>query len=151
MPLETLQRRLNAHTDNAGQTMVFQDSVGGLEVHDGHGFTPVVPRRGTVVLNVGDMLERQTNGRWKSAVHRVAAPPEGMLRQGSSVVDRYSVVYFGWPDPDVVIGTLPGCEQVEAKHGQVRDGALYLVQVAPQEDRGSVFRGRGGRSGRLRE
>lgn len=35
----------------------------GLEIHDGEAFRPVIPKPGTVVINIGDMIERQTNGR----------------------------------------------------------------------------------------
>lgn len=119
MPISPLKnnalRRLNAHTDFGGLTLLFQDMVGGLEVHDGKAFKPVVPKRGTVVCNIGDMLERQTNGRWKSALHQVAAPREAMMQEGfdpnGSVVDRYSIIYFGIPDPDAIIESLPGCEK----------------------------------------
>ena len=37
--------------------LVFQDMVGGLEVHDRKQFLPVVPKPGTVVNNVGDILD----------------------------------------------------------------------------------------------
>ena len=92
--------------------------VGGLEVHDGEVFRPVIPKPGTVIINVGDMLERQSNGRWKSALHQVAAPRESMEAKklgtevnGETVVDRYSIIFFGTPDPESIVGTLPGCEQ----------------------------------------
>ncbi|KAK7417265.1 hypothetical protein QQX98_004699 [Neonectria punicea] len=119
MPIAPLhsrrQRRLNAHTDYGGITLLFQDQVGGLEIHDGEVFRPVVPKHGTVVLNICDMLERQTNGRWKSALHQVAAPRETMMQKGfepgGTVVDRLSIAYFGQPNPDVVIDVLPGCEK----------------------------------------
>ncbi len=55
--------------------MLFQAQIGGLEVHDGEYYKPIVPKPGTIILNVGDMLERQTNGRWKSFLasrHRAA-------------------------------------------------------------------------------
>jgi isopenicillin N synthase-like dioxygenase len=114
-PLKNRQlRRLNAHTDFGGLTLLFQDMVGGLEIHDGQVFKPVVPKRGTVVLNVGDMLERQSNGRWKSGLHQVTAPSEANMEAGfkshDAVVDRYSIIYFGQPDPESLVDTLPGCE-----------------------------------------
>lgn len=121
MPVGPLQdqslRRLNAHTDFGQLTLLFQDNVGGLEIHDGQIFRPVIPRPGTVVINVGDLLERQTNGRWKSALHQVVAPRELMgapRDKGSagSVVDRYSIIYFGTPDPDSVVDSLPGYEKM---------------------------------------
>ncbi|KDN69902.1 putative conserved hypothetical protein [Colletotrichum sublineola] len=64
-------KRLNAHTDFGTLTIVFQDVIGGLEVHDGHTFRPIPPVPGAMVVNVGDMLEQLSNGRWKSALHRV--------------------------------------------------------------------------------
>ncbi|KAI3545141.1 hypothetical protein CABS01_11803 [Colletotrichum abscissum] len=111
-------KRLNAHTDFGTLTIVFQDAVGGLEVHDGHIFRPIPPVSGAMVVNVGDMLEQLSNGRWKSALHRVVAPKqhqtpgsEGPRGEKSvKVIDRYSLVYFGVPNPDEVIGIVRGCE-----------------------------------------
>lgn len=127
VPLQALQsadsdsKRLNPHTDFGTLTMVFQDSVGGLEVHDGERFRPVPPIPGAMVVNVGDMLEQQSNGRWKSALHRVVAPGQLMKPGGADqtqegeagvqVTDRYSLVYFGVPNPDQAIETAPGCEK----------------------------------------
>ncbi|KAI9147087.1 oxoglutarate iron-dependent dioxygenase [Paramyrothecium foliicola] len=118
MPVEPLktgrQHRLNTHSDYGSLTMLFQGEVGGLEVFDGEVYKPIVPKRGTIILNVGDMLERQTNGRWKSSLHRVVAPRDIMMQEGweptARVVDRYAIVYFCQPDADVVIETLAGCE-----------------------------------------
>lgn len=97
------RRTLNAHTDYEQLTLLFLDDVGGLEVFDGQDFRPVDYKPGTVVLIVGDMLERQTNGRWRSSLHQVV-PPNDESR------DRYSMAYVSAPDPDSVITTFPGCE-----------------------------------------
>ena len=97
------RRALNAHTDYEQLTLLFLDEVGGLEVFDGQAFRPVHPKPGAVVLIVGDMLERQTNGRWKSALHQVV-PPADETR------DRYAMAYSSTPDPDCVITIFPGCE-----------------------------------------
>jgi isopenicillin N synthase-like dioxygenase len=109
------QKRLNAHSDYGCLTMLFQGQVGGLEVHDGEAYKPLVPKHGTIILNVGDMLERQTNGRWKSSLHRVVAPREIMMQEGydpkGTVVDKFSIVYFSQPNADVIIDTLPGCQE----------------------------------------
>ncbi|BCS19885.1 uncharacterized protein APUU_20317A [Aspergillus puulaauensis] len=107
-------QRLNAHTDYGSLTLVFQDNVGGLEVHDGQLFRPVTPKTGTIVVNVGDMLEQQSNGRWKSALHQVVGPRKETMGEGlqtsKTVLDRYSIAYTGAVDPEVIIETLPGCE-----------------------------------------
>lgn len=109
------QQRLNAHSDYSSLTLLWQGPVGGLEVHDGEAYKPIVPKEGTIILNVGDMLERQTNGRWKSSLHRVVAPREIMMQKGynmkGTVINRYSIVYFSQPNANVVIETLPGCEE----------------------------------------
>ncbi|KAH6797352.1 hypothetical protein C2S52_021906 [Perilla frutescens var. hirtella] len=74
-------------------TFIFQDEVGGLEVlKDGH-WIPVVPTPGTLVVNVGDVIQATpipkfkvlTNKKLKSATHRVTR------QQGRS---RHSFLYF---------------------------------------------------------
>jgi isopenicillin N synthase-like dioxygenase len=64
-------RGVGEHTDYGLLTLLYQDEVGGLQVK--HGSTwidaPYVP--GSFVVNVGDMLERLTSGRYTSALHRV--------------------------------------------------------------------------------
>ncbi|OJJ05764.1 hypothetical protein ASPVEDRAFT_199198 [Aspergillus versicolor CBS 583.65] len=106
--------RLNAHTDYGQLTLLFQDTTGGLEVEDEEGgtFRPVLPRPGTIIIQIADMLERQSNGKWKSSLHRVTTPHhlkhidagDGML------IERYSIGFFIQPDFDLVIKPLPGCE-----------------------------------------
>lgn len=118
--LKPEQVRSNAHSDYGQLTMVFQDMIGELEFHNGKQFCPVSPRPQTIIIHAGDMLERQTNGRWKNPLHRVGAPTvfTGLDR----APDRYSIVYFGGPDPDTIISTLPGCEKPGAwKQSMVGD------------------------------
>lgn len=56
-------------------TLLFQDMVGGLEVQDSQGqFVPAYPQESTVVVNIGDLLQRWSNDRLKSTVHRVVLP-----------------------------------------------------------------------------
>lgn len=106
--LRTLDtKRLKAHTDFSRITMIFQDSIGGLEVSDGQVFRPVLPRPATIVMNIGDFLERQTNGRWKSSLHRVVAPMTG---GGEMTPDRHSIAFFVNPDKDSKVEILPDCE-----------------------------------------
>jgi isopenicillin N synthase-like dioxygenase len=47
-------------------TMLFQDERGGLELQDPQTkeFLHAQPEDGALVLNVGDMLQRFTNGPW---------------------------------------------------------------------------------------
>jgi isopenicillin N synthase-like dioxygenase len=56
------------------------------------------------VLNVGDMLERQTNGYSPSTTHRVVNPtPE------RAHLPRYSTPFLLHFAPDFTIETLPAC------------------------------------------
>ena len=55
--------RMEAHTDWGSITLLFQDECGGLEVQKKNGeFVKVAPVEGALVMNVGDMLMRWSNG-----------------------------------------------------------------------------------------
>lgn len=59
--------RMPAHSDWGSITMLFQDSCGGLQVEDpkkpGH-FVDATPMEGALVMNVGDLLMRWSNGQF---------------------------------------------------------------------------------------
>lgn len=127
--------RINAHSDFGTLTLLFQDSVGGLEIEDPNhpgAFRPASPIPDTVLVNAGDLMARWSNDRWKSTVHRVGIP-QGM--KGDVVPDRYSIPFFATADPQTVIEALPGCygegrekryESVTAEgYVQMRMAALY--------------------------
>ncbi|KAF9524323.1 hypothetical protein CPB83DRAFT_909982 [Crepidotus variabilis] len=134
--------RISAHSDFGTLTLLFQDSIGGLEVEDPYNpgtFNPVAPIPGTVVVNVGDLMERWTNGRWRSTVHRVMAPPVNETAHADQMTilkARYSIPFFATTDPETVIEALPGCwdeaenpkkyERITAwDYVQMRMAALY--------------------------
>jgi isopenicillin N synthase-like dioxygenase len=58
----------------------------------------------TIVVNIGDMLQRLTNHVYPSTTHRVVNPPGEAARK-----PRYSTPFFLHPNPDFLIATLPGC------------------------------------------
>ncbi|KAH8913124.1 Clavaminate synthase-like protein [Coniochaeta sp. PMI_546] len=109
--------RIASHTDFGTMTMLFQDSVGGLEVEDIHEkgkFNPAPYIPGTIVVNIGDFLQRWSNDHLRSTLHRVRAPPVDETTQGIHGAQRitrarYSIPYFVTADHEKVIDTLPGC------------------------------------------
>lgn len=122
---EGRRQRINAHSDFGTLTLLFQDSVGGLEIQDPEtgSFGKVAPLRDAVLVNVGDLMARWSNDRWRSTVHRVGIPSypskdgaggsEGNEEEGGDcdevVPERYSIPFFATADPETLIEALPGC------------------------------------------
>ena len=86
---------VSPHTDYGCLTLLYQDEVGGLQVQapDG-GWVTAQPIAGTFVVNVGDLLARWTNDRFKSTPHRVV---------NASGWERFSAAIFVDPNEDTVI------------------------------------------------
>jgi isopenicillin N synthase-like dioxygenase len=59
------------HTDYGLVTLLAQDDSGGLQVATREGWIDAPPIPGTLVCNIGDMLDRLTGGWYKSTPHRV--------------------------------------------------------------------------------
>jgi isopenicillin N synthase-like dioxygenase len=96
--------RAGAHEDINTITLLLGAEEAGLELltRDGR-WIPVSPRPGELVVNIGDMLQRLTNGRLRSTTHRVTNPPEE--RRSKS---RYSMPFFLHFRSDFLIEALPG-------------------------------------------
>lgn len=117
--------RMPAHQDWSTFTILFQDSVGGLELMDPRSGAYVAAKpleSPACVLNVGDMLTRFSNGLFPSAMHRVTFPPivNKMEGQGNVTKERYSIPYFVAPDYEAVVGVLPSLLKEEPKFEKVR-------------------------------
>ena len=83
------------HTDFGVLTILCQDDVGGLQIADVDGtWVDAPPIEGTLIVNVGDLLERWTNGAFRSAPHRVIAPTDN---------HRLSLVLAFDPKPETMI------------------------------------------------
>jgi isopenicillin N synthase-like dioxygenase len=96
--------RAGAHEDINTITLLLGAEEAGLELltKDGR-WIPVSPKPGELVVNIGDMLQRLTNGRLRSTSHRVVNPPPD--RWGKS---RYSMPFFLHFRSDFLIEALPG-------------------------------------------
>jgi isopenicillin N synthase-like dioxygenase len=62
------------HTDYGLLTILLQDDAGGLEVKSRSRWVPAPPVPGSLVCNLGDMLDRMTGGLYRSTPHRVRNP-----------------------------------------------------------------------------
>ena len=107
------------HTDFGVLTVLCQDDVGGLQVQDYEGdWVPAHPIPGTLVVNVGDLLARWTNGRLRSTPHRVI---------NASQRERLSLVLAFDPDFDTVIDPAIACKSGEALRDEPISCGDYLV------------------------
>lgn len=101
--------RAGAHEDINLITLLVGASAAGLEVHSRAGeWVPFTAQADTIVVNIGDMLQRLTNHVYPSTTHRVVNPPGERARQ-----PRYSTPFFLHPNPDFVIDVLPSCVSVD--------------------------------------
>jgi isopenicillin N synthase-like dioxygenase len=62
------------HTDYGLLTILLQDDAGGLEVKSRSRWVSAPPVPGSLVCNIGDMLDRMTGGMFRSTPHRVRNP-----------------------------------------------------------------------------
>ncbi|MCC6919981.1 MAG: isopenicillin N synthase family oxygenase [Alphaproteobacteria bacterium] len=101
----TRQVRAGAHEDINAITVLLGAEEAGLEVQERDGsWLPINPPPGSAVVNIGDMLERHTNGVLPSTSHRVVNPPAERARCA-----RYSTPFFLHYRPDFLIETIPSC------------------------------------------
>ena len=97
--------RAEAHEDINLITLLIGTNQAGLEVLDHKkNWIPIDVGYDKIVCNVGDMLQRLTNNRFKSTTHRVRNPKR--IEENKS---RYSIPYFLHFNPDFIIKTLPNC------------------------------------------
>ncbi|XP_030844464.1 2-oxoglutarate-dependent dioxygenase htyE isoform X2 [Strongylocentrotus purpuratus] len=100
MEVKEDQVRCGEHTDYGGITLLFQDSQAGLEVRNVEDkWIPATPIEGTVVVNIGDLMQRWTSDKLIASKHRVMIPLDQIKRQQ----DRQSMAFFGHPDNEAVI------------------------------------------------
>ena len=118
--------RAGAHEDINFITLLVGASAAGLEVKSRKGeWVPFTAEADTIVVNIGDMLQRLTNHVYPSTTHRVVNPPGEKARQ-----PRYSVPFFLHPNPDVVLDPLPSCVSAEnpSRYSTSITSHVYLLE-----------------------
>lgn len=99
------QARYNAHTDYDGFTFLSRSpGQKGLEIQLPNGeWVSVSPPPDCLIVNIGDLLARWSNDRWKATMHRVCNPTSVAMEEDS----RLSVVFFSGPHPSTLVECLP--------------------------------------------
>ncbi|KAK7837158.1 gibberellin 20-oxidase-like protein [Quercus suber] len=93
--LEVEVEGLGMHTDMSCVTIVYQDEIGGLQVKSKEGkWMDIRPCEGTLVVNIGDMLQAWSNEKFRSSEHRV------VLKQPAN---RFSLAFFWCFEDEKVI------------------------------------------------
>ncbi len=115
------QLRAGAHTDYGTLTILAQDAApGGLQVRDARGDWVSVPHEtGAFVVNLGDLMARWTNDRWRSTLHRVINPPPV---NGSN--ERFSIAFFHNANWDALVTCVT--EGDDPKYPPIRAGAHLM-------------------------
>jgi isopenicillin N synthase-like dioxygenase len=107
--------RAAEHGDINLITLLMGASADGLQVlrRDGK-WIPITALPEQLIVNVGDMLERLTNKKLKSTIHRVVNPPRHLMN-----TPRYSIPFFMHPRSEMDLTALSSC--VDSTHPKLWD------------------------------
>lgn len=117
--------RAGAHGDINLITLLMGASTGGLQVlrKDGQ-WIDAIPKDDELVINVGDMLERLTNNKLRSTIHKVINPPKEDWDK-----PRYSIPFFMHPRSEMPLNCLEECISEEnPKHYEDITAGEFLHQ-----------------------
>ena len=117
------QLRAGAHTDYGSLTILLpQAGSRGLEIARDGAWFEVPPIPGAFVVNIGDLMQRWTNDRWVSTLHRVVNSEQ------SGAAQRQSLAFFHQPNWFAEIACLEAClaPGEQPKHAPVLSGP-YLM------------------------
>ena len=107
------------HTDFGVLTVLCQDEIGGLQIRRRNGdWAAMPPIPGTLVVNVGDLLERWSNRRYRSTVHRVI---------NASGRERLSLVLAYDPNFETLVDPRAFCAGGETPHDEPITCGDYLL------------------------
>ncbi|GAB6851781.1 isopenicillin N synthase family dioxygenase [Paraburkholderia kururiensis] len=111
------------HTDYGCITLLWQDQVGGLQVREiaNETWVDAPPMAGSFVVNVGDLLARWTNDRFRSTLHRVI---NASGRERYSIATFYDPTYSATVDPRDL-----GTSAAEVRYPPVAAGDYILGRI----------------------
>lgn len=119
--------RCSEHSDWGTLTLLRQDNVGGLQIESSDidnyncGWNDVISDFYDFIVNIGDLMQRWTNDRFKSTRHRVVTSVTNYSYHSninnissSNRIDvtkykRQSMAFFHLVNNDAVIETIPSC------------------------------------------
>ncbi|MBT30437.1 MAG: flavonol synthase [Thalassobius sp.] len=120
--------RAAEHGDINLITLLMGASADGLQVlrRDGE-WIPITALPDQIVVNVGDMLDRLTNHKLKSTIHRVVNPPKDKMNSS-----RYSIPFFMHPRSDMDLTCLESCidEENPKKYSDMTAGEFLAERLA---------------------
>lgn len=120
--------RAAEHGDINLITLLMGASADGLQVlrRDGE-WIPITALPEQIVVNVGDMLERLTNNRLKSTIHRVVNPPSELMN-----TSRFSIPFFMHPRMSMDLSCLPECidQKNPKQHEDITAGDFLMQRLA---------------------
>ncbi|XP_057819856.2 protein SRG1-like [Cryptomeria japonica] len=98
-PRPDLVLGISPHSDGFALTVLLQDDeIVGLQICKDGEWIPVQPIPGSLVINIGDMLEVISNGIYKSIEHRAVTNLDR---------DRISIAMFYGPNIEIEVGPAP--------------------------------------------
>jgi isopenicillin N synthase-like dioxygenase len=101
---------IGPHTDYGICTLLLTDEVPALQVYTKQfEWRYIVPQEGALLVNIGDLMARWTNERWRSTLHRVVPTisTHGQPRR------RRSIPFFHEGNFDAVVACLPTCTSAD--------------------------------------
>lgn len=120
---ETDQFGVAPHTDYGCITLLYQDNSGGLQVRElgSNSWIDATPIEGSLVVNVGDLLARWSNDRFRSTLHRVI---------NKSGHERYSIATFYDPTYGAVVDPCDlGVDAAASLYPPVAAGDYILKRI----------------------
>jgi isopenicillin N synthase-like dioxygenase len=119
--------RAGAHTDFGALTLLtISGDTGGLQASrpEGGGWVPIEQPSGAVIMHLGDLFVRWTNGRWIAPLHRVTGAGG----------ERYTLAWFHAPSREAVVRPLEECVEpgTEPRFKPVRVGEYIAARATAQ-------------------